>query len=124
MEIIRNIRDKLQGKIPSGKKRSPKWPAVRKKHLERIPYCVICNGTKTLEVHHIKPFHLNPELELDPNNLMTLCESGKNGVTCHRFFGHLGNYKKINPFVRADAFDWSLRLRNILPTDNMDFKND
>jgi len=111
MEILKTIRDKFQGKIPSGKKRSSKWPKVRKKHLETFPQCVVCNGKKTLEVHHIQPFHMSPELELDPENLLTLCESGKNGVTCHRFFGHLGDYKKINQTALIDSLEWAKKLR-------------
>ena len=58
---------------------------------------------KTLEVHHIKPFHLHPELELDFNNLITLCESGANGIVCHRAIGHLGNYRSFNIDVKEDA---------------------
>src|SRR3990167_2401737 len=86
-----------------GAQRSSEWRRVRAEHLARNPLCALCGGEKTLEVHHIKMFSTNPELELDKNNLITLCESGKNGVVCHRFFGHLGNYKSINPFVAGDV---------------------
>ena len=66
-----------------GAVRSSKWPAVRKKHLEEHPVCAICGSTKRIEVHHIIPFNIDPTKELDPNNIITLCESGKNGITCH-----------------------------------------
>jgi len=109
MSIIKAIKDKIQG-IPGT--RSSKWPTVRKHHLIANPTCAVCGGTEVLEVHHIEPFHLNPELELDPTNLITLCESKKNGVTCHLFFGHCGNYKSFNKNVEEDAKAWKEKLDN------------
>ena len=41
-----------------------------------------------------------PQLELDPNNLITLC-MGK--LECHLQLGHLGNFKFYNPNIRKDA---------------------
>jgi len=90
--------------------RSNQWHKVRAAYLKAHPACAVCGSTEKLEVHHIKPFSQNPELELDPNNLITLCEGKKYGVNCHLFFGHLGNYKKFNPNVRQDANEWNLKL--------------
>ncbi|GCE16544.1 HNH endonuclease [Dictyobacter kobayashii] len=56
---------------------------------------------KGLQVHHIKPFHLYPELELDPNNLITLCEI--RGRTHHLLIGHLDDWESYNIRVRADT---------------------
>ncbi len=56
--------------------------------------------------HHVKPFHLFPNLELDHENLVTLCESKKYGVNCHLWFGHLGNFKLYNPDGISDAVMW------------------
>ncbi len=109
MEILRNLKDRLQGKL-NGAKRSSKWPAVRKQHLGLNPACAVCGGTKKVEVHHKKPFHLHPELELEPTNLISLCEAKKNGINCHLFFGHLGNFKGVNPEVEGDAQLWAARL--------------
>jgi hypothetical protein len=53
-----------------------------------------------LQVHHILPFHLNPQLELDPSNLITLC-MGK--LECHLIIGHGGDYKDYNPSVVKHA---------------------
>lgn len=92
-----------------GSARSPKWPEFRKNFLKGKS-CAVCGGVDMLELHHIKPFHLHPELELDPNNVLPLCESQKNGVTCHLFIGHLGNYKSINPDVIEDARLWSHKM--------------
>lgn len=91
--------------------RSPKWPAVRQSHLARHPACAACGAKATeadLEVHHIRPYHLDPSLELDPQNLITLCRSGRN---CHLNVGHdpdgpgesQPNWKSENRNVQRDA---------------------
>lgn len=55
---------------------------------------------KSVEVHHKKPFHLHPEYELDPDNLITLCEGKEfSSLACHLVFGHLGNYKLENQYI-------------------------
>ena len=63
-----------------------------------------------LEVHHIVPYHKNPNLELDSSNLITLCESKSYGIVCHRSVGHIGDYKKTNPNVVEDAAYWNKKL--------------
>jgi hypothetical protein len=67
--------------------RSPKWPRVRTEFL-RGKRCECCGRTDNLTAHHIKPFHLFPELELDPPNLIALCEGGP--WNCHFLCGHGG----------------------------------
>jgi hypothetical protein len=105
-------RDLAQGKIPvDGPQRSTKWAGVRKEHLKNNPKCAICEGTQQLNVHHIKPFHLYPELELVPKNLITLCENASYGIICHLLVGHLGNYKNINPNSVKDAKIWNTKLK-------------
>lgn len=56
------------------------------------------------------PFHEAPELELEPSNLMTLCERKKYGINCHLLVGHLGDYRRINPDVHGDAETWRTKL--------------
>jgi hypothetical protein len=73
--------------------------------------CSVCDGKKKLEVHHKMPFHLHPALELDPGNLITLCENKADGVNCHLLFGHLGNFKSYNPQVNVDASLWFCKIR-------------
>ena len=80
--------------------RSSGWRKVRKKHIEENPICAACGRDDGLEVHHIQDFSTNPELELDPKNLVTLCDKG---MRCHLTFGHLGNWKSINPDVSEDS---------------------
>jgi hypothetical protein len=53
---------------------------------------------KSLEVHHIEPVHLNPDRELDPSNLITLCSD-----PCHIVFGHFMDYKSWNINVVKDC---------------------
>ncbi|NBX82458.1 HNH endonuclease [bacterium] len=90
-----------------GAGRSGKWPRVRREHLEREPTCVACGRSRDLEVHHIVPFHDRPELELDPENLITLCAD-----PCHLVFGHVLNFRRSNPYVREDAERYRERIRN------------
>lgn len=108
--MLRNLIDKLKGKIPDGTKRSGQWPTVRKFHLLHNPNCAVCGGTKKVEVHHIEPFHIDPSKELSLTNLITLCE-GNPSVNCHLTFGHLGNFKLSNPEIVSDAADWLKKFR-------------
>lgn len=78
--------------------RSPKWPELRKEHLKNNPSCAGCGRKDGLEVHHIEPVHLNPDRELDPENLITLCDK-----YCHFAIGHLMDYKSWNKDVYFDS---------------------
>jgi 5-methylcytosine-specific restriction protein A len=112
MMIIKHLIDAAQGKHPLSAKRSSHWPTVRKQHLALHPTCELCGGSDKLEVHHVHPFHLHPELELDPSNLVTLCEANKGGISCHIAFGHLGNFKSWNVEVIKNAREWSEKIKN------------
>lgn len=90
-------------------KRSPHWPAVRKKHLAKYPTCAACGGTENLEVHHRQPYHFHPDLELIDSNLITLCEHP--GRNCHLTFGHGGNWRGFVPEVESDAAGHLQRVR-------------
>lgn len=96
----------------NGCKRSVEWPKVRAAHLVKEPTCNLCGGADKVEVHHIRPFHIHPELELDPMNLITLCEANKEGFDCHLAFGHLGSFKSWNISAVADCATWSSKLHN------------
>ena len=84
--------------------RSSEWQAVRNDFVKRHPFCAACGSIKALNVHHVEPFHLRPELELDEWNLITLCRR-------HHFeIGHdpdgpwkpgKPNWSKSNPLVRS-----------------------
>lgn len=86
---------------PMDDRRSPRWPTVRAAHLKREPFCRACGTRDNLSVHHKIPFHRAPEIELDPGNLITLCESDAHN--CHLIFGHLLSWHAFNPTVVIDA---------------------
>jgi 5-methylcytosine-specific restriction enzyme A len=88
--------------------RSPLWPGVRKKHLVKQPVCQICGGSQFLNVHHIEPFHINPDKELDEGNLITLCE--KPGFNCHFLFGHLLDWHSWNKDILKDVRVWAAKI--------------
>ena len=112
MGFFSSIKDKIQGKVPSGAKRSAAWPKVRAEFLKNHAACAVCESTQNLEVHHCRPFHLHPELELDPHNFVALCESDEGGVNCHLHFGHLGSFKSFNVAVKDDVASWHAKIKN------------
>jgi len=91
--------------------RSTKWENVRKSHLKAFPVCAACGCDYQLQVHHIVPFHIDKSLELEPTNLITLCE-GSGEHQCHLNIGHLGNFKNYNPQVIEDAKKFLERIKN------------
>jgi len=98
-----------------GHARSPEWSRVAHEHLSHQPGCMVCGHRgQGLQVHHIKPFHLHPELELDPNNLITLCEI--RGRDHHLLIGHLDDWESYNPAVRTDVKRYhkesAIKIRN------------
>lgn len=90
----------LTARIVDAKGRSKRWRALERRHLRVEPFCQACGTTDNLQVHHIKPFHDFPALELDPENLITLCMSANE---CHLRIGHGGSFEYYNPNVRADC---------------------
>lgn len=96
----------LFGAVP----RSGRWKGVRAEFLRAYPSCAACGSTKLLNVHHIEPFHIKPEKELDPTNLITLCEAPS--MNHHLMLGHLGNWSSWNVTVEADAAAWFEKITN------------
>ena len=90
-----------------GVARSGMWPCVEKHARERDGKCMYCGATEHLQVHHLLPFHIHPELELNPDNLITLCMVP--GVECHYHHGHLdpirhvANWHSFNPTIQAEC---------------------
>jgi 5-methylcytosine-specific restriction protein A len=81
--------------------RSSKWPILRKRWLAIQPKCQSCGKTTKLEVHHIRPVHLYPELELAEDNLITLCENPV--FNCHFTIAHNLNWLAYNPNIIEDS---------------------
>lgn len=108
-----------------GIRRSPHWPTVEKHFLAANPRCIACNDeqhaariaqnpllpTRGLQVHHAAmPFHFcillgRPDLELDPRNLVVLCEDEKGVKTCdhHISVGHALDFQSYMPDAAAAA---------------------
>ena len=97
--VVQLVKDAVKGKPRH--LRSHRWDDVRDAHVDKHPACAACGSTSKLQVHHIKPFHLFRELELDPTNLLTLCEHAD--TKCHLRIGHLGSWRKYNEDVVQDA---------------------
>ena len=90
-----------------GNNRSPQWRQLRQQHLYKYPYCAACGRKNNLQVHHIEPVFKNPERELDPSNLITLC-----GKYCHFAIGHLMDYKSWNENVIEDSKVYLNKVQN------------
>ena len=80
--------------------RSPQWRSIQHKYLKENPTCASCGSKKHLQVHHIQPYHLYPQLELTSSNLITLCMDAHE---CHLLIGHGDNFKAYNPNVVEDS---------------------
>ena len=84
-----------------GSVRSPMWSSVQKAFVSLHPTCAVC-GSKgkllnPLNVHHIRPFYLHPDDELNVENLITLCRDH------HFLFGHLNSWSSFNADVVRDS---------------------
>ena len=106
------IKDRIQGKAEKGQKRSDDWLPFRDAFVRDHPECMVCGSRKKIQVHHIVPFNVAPDLELDPSNLMVLCVAKKYGINCHLLVGHLGNFRRVNPAVQLDAMMWRFKLKD------------
>lgn len=82
--------------------RSSGWSKVRSEHLKKNGYCKNCGKRSNLQVHHIIPFQVRPDWELEPTNLITLCGNPR----CHLDKGHAGDFKSWNVNVVTDCKIW------------------
>lgn len=100
----------LRGKLLlSTYTRNPDWPKLRRKFLKLNPACAVCGATKRLTAHHIKPYQWYPELEMEHDNLITLCEGPGNH---HLTFGHYMQWASYNENVVEDAAEWNKRIKS------------
>lgn len=109
MSSWRDMTDRINGKAPRNAKRSSQWASVRDSFL-RGRRCAVCGGRRSLVAHHVIPFHLAPDLELEESNLIPLCEAKRYGINCHLLCGHVGNWQRANPIVLADVAYWHQRI--------------
>lgn len=85
--------------VMAGRPRSSKWPAFAKKMIEEHPFCAACGATELLQCHHVDPYHLAPEKELLPENVIVLCMKYR----CHLTLGHFCSWYSNNDNVVKDA---------------------
>jgi hypothetical protein len=94
-------------KMMKTRPRSSQWPALRRAWLSDHPACAVCGSTRGPEAHHVESFSQNPAKELDATNLVTLCRP--NGH--HLLFGHLIEWRSINPHCREDVAAWAKKIQ-------------
>ena len=125
------IKEMLVEDMKRGKpavERSSRWETVRKNHLKENPTCAACGNTEGVQVHHMRPFHIYPELELDPTNFITLCENDKDGLNNnkdnhHLHLGHHGDWKNFNDKVLDEVNDYRLNESKLGKLTGYDTKN-
>ena len=93
--------------IFGGTPRSSQWKKVRNDFLARFPDCEAC-GVEAEIVHHILPYHLKPELELDESNFITLCDE------CHLVLAHLKSFKRFDPDIKEVARLFRKKVKNAI----------
>lgn len=89
--------------------RHPDWRLVRDAYLAIHPCCAVCGSRVNVRAHHITPVHVDPSLELDIGNLITLCEG--DAVNCHLLFGHRLDWRSWNPMVVDQAREWAAYIK-------------
>lgn len=80
--------------------RSGKWPSVRQRFIKQYPCCEACGSLQNLNVHHIFSFKDHPELELDFDNLITLCR------THHFSLGHSSKWTTTNKNCQKEVKEY------------------
>lgn len=110
MSILTHLIDSAQGKHPLGAKRSPEWARLSKAYKRKIGVCEGCGYPHFLQVHHIIPFHIRPDLELESWNWIVLCEPPHRVRKCHLILGHLGDFKQYNPDVEKMASEFKQKI--------------
>ena len=109
LDLVNRVRVLLGGSpVFGGVARSHKWPAFRKANIK--DHCEVCGkkGTllKSLELHHIEPYHKNPAKELDPTNVITGCRR------CHQLIYHLDSFYSWNKDAKENAQVWRTKIEN------------
>lgn len=91
---------------------STEYKEWRKKIVERDKKCVICGSNKEIEVDHIKPLALYPELALKENNGRVLCKKCHKKTDTYGGFSRFKGEASIHPILSGDLL---LKIKS-LPT--------
>lgn len=92
----------------TGRPRNPAWDRESRAWLKDHP-CAVTGATECVAVHHIRPVHLFPELEMDPANWIVL--RAVDHKDWHFYLGHFGNWSNWNPDVAQDAARIAHRIK-------------
>ena len=94
--------------------RSGRWRALRNEMVREHPRCFVC-GAPTTVIHHLRPFGVDHDGELNRMNLIWYCDR------CHLFVGHLCCFRAWNTNCRNDSVEMKWKIVNrsdIAPTTN------
>jgi len=86
--------------------RSSKWPEVEKAFRKLHPRCEVCGTDKDINIHHLKSFATHPELELDFDNLWTVCRIH------HFWLCHLGSWASLDENAKADCLALADKIKH------------
>jgi len=95
MEVLVKLFEKYFGDKLFGAQRNPKWRNLRNQFIKVHPKCEVC-GKKGKIVHHILPVHKFPALELEEENLISVCRE------CHFSFCHFFSWWSYNKDIKND----------------------
>ena len=94
-----------------GNTRSPKWKSFKKDfEILKPKKCAVC-GNKKSQLHHLKVFHLFPELELSVKNVEWFCQGIGTG-NHHLWVAHLGSFRSWNESALEDAKYMNTKIKN------------
>ena len=92
---------------PDGASVNWSWQRCRRDFLRKTgKVCVCCRSMKKIQVHHVLPRHIRPDLAVNQTNLIALCRG------CHLRIGHLGSYFTYNATVERVC--WFVGLNSVL----------
>lgn len=94
-----------------GAERSSQWSSFKVQFAKTHPkVCAVCGTTKGLQLHHKTPFSRDKSRELDPTNVVWLCEQGEH--SCHLIFGHLYSFFSYNLDLDNTIKEWNVLITN------------
>lgn len=90
---------------------------AKKQYIITHQECALCGSTNCLECHHVIPVHIDINQATNFDNFITLCDSNNN--SCHRWFGHFGNFSK---FYNVNIREFAISTRMFLQIKQPDRK--
>ena len=89
-----------------GAERSPKWKQFCKDMEKMWGNRCLVTDSEIIQWHHVLPFHLFPESELDPQNVRPLRPD------VHFLLAHLGKWASYNENILRDIEIWKAKIAN------------